>query len=101
MVRIRSVQPLGGFNVRLGLTDGSVVERDLSELIAGCVFEQLRADPDAFRAVIVDSGTLAWPNGADLCPDVVIWGGEPPTDETEHPPTRLRVKRPGARHEAA
>jgi hypothetical protein len=101
LVRIRSVQPLGGFNVRLGLTDGSVIERDLDELIAGRVFEHLRAEPAAFRAVTVDGGTLAWPNGADLCPDVVIWGGEPPTDESERPPMRLRVKRPGAGHEAA
>ena len=101
MVRIRSVQPLGEFQVRLGLTDGSVVERDLRELISGRVFEALRADPSAFRSVTVEAGTLTWPNGADLCPDVVIWGGEPPADESERPPVRLRVKWPGAAHEAA
>jgi len=23
---------------------------------------------------------LVWPGGADLCPDVLIWGGLPPAD---------------------
>jgi hypothetical protein len=28
----------------------------------------------------VEGGTLVWPNGAGLCPDVLIWGGLPPAD---------------------
>jgi len=28
----------------------------------------------------VEGGALVWPNGADLCPDVLIWDGLPPTD---------------------
>jgi hypothetical protein len=28
----------------------------------------------------VEAGTLVWPNGADLCSDVLIWGGLPPVD---------------------
>jgi hypothetical protein len=80
LVRIREVAPLGGFEVRLTLTDGSVVERDLSPLLAGPVFEPIRTDPARFREVRVEAGALVWPNGADLCPDVVIWGGPPPED---------------------
>jgi hypothetical protein len=36
-------------------------------------FEQLRTDPAMFRAVRVDAslGTIVWPTGADLCPDVL------------------------------
>jgi len=78
LLRIRDVEPLGDFRVRLALTDGSVVERDIEPLLRGPVFDSLRADPARFREVRVEGGTLAWPNGADLCPDVVIWGGPPP-----------------------
>ena len=41
---------------------------------------ELRRDPGLFRQARVEGGTLVWPNGADLCPDVVIWGGAPPED---------------------
>jgi hypothetical protein len=63
------------------LTDGSVVERDLSCLLTGPIFDAIRSDGTRFREVRVEGGTLVWPNGADLCPDVVVWGGPPPADE--------------------
>jgi hypothetical protein len=84
-IRLKHVVPLDGFRVRLLLTDGSEVERDLAPLLAGPVFEAIRADPQVFHRVQVDGGTLVWPNGADLCPDVVIWGGPPPADESVKP----------------
>ncbi len=49
--------------------------------VQGQIYEPLRSDPDLFRQVYVDGGTVAWPNGADLCPDVVIWGGRPTASE--------------------
>jgi hypothetical protein len=33
-----------------------------------------------FREFSVEGGTLVWPTGADLCPDVLIWGGMPPAE---------------------
>ena len=33
-----------------------------------------------FREMRVEGGTLVWPNGANLCPDAVIWGGLPPAE---------------------
>ena len=80
MLRIREVQPLDGFRLRLTLSDGSTVERDLGPLLVGPVFEPLRTDPSLFNQVRVEWGTVVWPNDADLCPDVVIWGGPPPED---------------------
>lgn len=90
--RIRAVAPLEGFRLRLTLTDGMVVERDVSELLVGPVFEEIGRDEARFREVQVEGGTVVWPNGADLCPDVLIWGGSPPIDERVPPPDlRLRV----------
>jgi len=62
----------------LTLTDGSFVDRDVGALLVGPIFDALRSDPSLFGAARVEGGTVAWPNGADLCPDVLIWGGMPP-----------------------
>lgn len=77
LIRISSVTPLDGFRLRLTLTDGSIVDRDVELLLTGQVFEEVRENPRVFRAATVASGTVVWPNGADLCPDVLIWGGPP------------------------
>jgi len=87
-VRIQDVVPLEGYRLRLTLTDGSVIERDISALLDGPVFEPIRSDPALFRAVRVEAGTVVWPNGADLCPDVLIWGGPPPQDTGSSPAPR-------------
>jgi hypothetical protein len=74
MVRIAAVRILGARRVELTLTNGAVVERDLAPLLYGPVFERILADDDLFAEVQVDAefGTLVWPSGADLCPDVLI-----------------------------
>jgi hypothetical protein len=73
MVRIISVQPLDGFCVRLGFTDGSQGELDLRPYLRGPVFDPLLHDRGLFEAVRVDHelGTIVWPNGADIDPDVL------------------------------
>jgi hypothetical protein len=72
-VRIASVEPLGGFVLRLGFDDGTTRELDLEAELWGPVFEALREDPQLFRQVEVDEelGTIVWPNGADMDPDVL------------------------------
>jgi hypothetical protein len=88
LLRIREVKALEGFKLRLTLTDGSVIERDVSRLLVGPVFEPIRKDPAVFAKARVEGGTVVWPNGADLCPDVLIWGGAPPEEgqQPAHPP---------------
>ena len=83
MVRIRGVETLDGFRVRLSLTDGSTREVDLGPYLKGPVFEPVRNDPAYFRAVRVDEelGTIVWPNGADIDPDVLILGRMPTSFE--------------------
>jgi hypothetical protein len=70
-----SVEHLGGYQLRLTFADGRVGEIDLSSKLegqVGPVFEPLR-DPEFFAQVQVDAelGTIVWPNGADLAPEVL------------------------------
>lgn len=77
--RIRSVEPLSGFVLRLSFEDGMEREVDLEDELWGPMFEALRQDPDLFRQVRVDEelGTIVWPNGADMDPDVLHGDFEP------------------------
>lgn len=70
--RIISVEPLDGFRLRLAFTDRLVREVDLADDLWGQMAEPLQ-DPDYFRRVSVDTelGTVVWPNGYDLDPDVL------------------------------
>lgn len=69
-VDVLEVTPLGAYRVELLFSDGHRAERDLAPYLVGPIFEPVR-DPVYFRKVRVDprSGTIAWPNGADLAPD--------------------------------
>jgi len=80
LVRIREARQLDGYRVQLTLTDSRMVERDLGPMLVGPVFAEIRNDEARFREIRVEGGTVVWPNGADLCPDVLIWGGLPPAD---------------------
>ena len=73
MVRVRQVAPLAGFHLRLDFTDGSSGVVDVGPFLHGPVFEPLLRDRALFLSVEVDPvlGTLVWPNGADLDPDVL------------------------------
>jgi hypothetical protein len=68
-----SVEPTAAYRIRLTFDDGTVGEVDVAALVRFVgVFEPLH-DPAEFRKVHVDaeSGTVAWPNGADLDPLVL------------------------------
>lgn len=72
--RIAHVRVVGPHAVELTFTDGARGVVDLAARLAGRsgVFEPLR-DPAYFARVHVDedAGTIAWPNGVDLDPDVL------------------------------
>ncbi len=72
--RITQVRVVGSFRVALTFTDGTQGVADIGPWIAGRsgVFRALR-DRAFFERVIVDAeaGTLVWPNGADLDPDML------------------------------
>ena len=70
--RVVAVEPLEGSRLCLTFTDGLVREVDLSGELWGPMAEPLQ-DPNYFRQVSVDPelGTVVWPNGFDLDPDVL------------------------------
>src|SRR5206468_3604119 len=60
---------------RLRFDDGTVKLIDLDLYLRGPVFEPIRRDPGAFRALSVDAelGNVQWPNGADLDTQVLYY----------------------------
>jgi hypothetical protein len=83
MIRVKTVEALDGFRVKLGFTDGSMKTVDLEPYLRGPVFEPLRKDQRVFALVRVDEelGTIVWPNGADIDPDVLYQGRVPASRE--------------------
>jgi hypothetical protein len=70
---IIEVQPIQKYRLRLRFEDGTEGEVDIAAMIRfEGVFAPLK-DPVEFRKVQVDPelGTICWPNGADLDPDVL------------------------------
>ncbi len=72
---------LGGYRVYLRFEDGVAGELDLGTMIKfEGVFARLRDESEfAKLRVDPDAGTIVWPNGADLDPDVLYSAvsGEP------------------------
>ena len=95
MLRIRSAAPLEGRRLRLTLTDGSVVERDIDDLLWGPVFDGLRTDDVLFRRVRARYGTVTWPGDVDLAPETLIWDGpDPKDDDPRRPEPFLKPRSP-------
>jgi hypothetical protein len=72
---ITDVKHLGGHRLRLRFADGFVGDVDLAERIKaskGPMSTPLQ-DVEYFARVAVDTeiGTIVWPNGADLAPEVL------------------------------
>ena len=70
---VTDVKVVGGYRLRLRFEDGVSGEVDVFEMFEfRGVFAALR-DETEFARVRVDreSGTIVWPNGADLDPDVL------------------------------
>src|SRR3954447_6368634 len=71
-IAVTSVEAIAPYRLYLVFNDGTHREVDLSDQLKGPVFEPLH-DFDYFRQVRVDErfGTVVWPNGLDLDPDVL------------------------------
>jgi hypothetical protein len=93
MLHVKAVEVLEGYWLRLTLSNGDVVERDVQDLIRGGVFEQLRQRRDLFEAAFIDGSTVAWPGDVDIAPETLIWDGPEPDEPAARPERRLRVRR--------
>ena len=72
---VKGVRPLGDYRVRVVFKDGYIGEVDLWPLFErpkGPMTEPFK-DPEFFQRVQVDPEThvVAWPNGYDICSDVL------------------------------
>jgi len=78
--KVVDVEPLGDFRLRLTFSDNLARELDFEGVLDGEVFEPLR-DRAVFAQVSMDTvaGTICWPNGVDLDPDVLHGDHEPAT----------------------
>jgi hypothetical protein len=74
LIDVIGVVPLSDRRLAVTFEDGleAVLEMDGILKTYDGVFAPL-LDPDFFSKVVVDPelGTIVWPNGADLCPDVL------------------------------
>jgi hypothetical protein len=79
---VTQARVLEGYRIELTFSDGAHGVVDLAQRVVGRggVFRPLE-NSEFFRTVRVDGelGTIVWPNGADICPDLLYaWAtGQP------------------------
>lgn len=59
-----------GHRIFLVFGDGREKTVDFAPWLSGPVFEPLK-DEEYFRRFFLESGTVAWPNGADIAPETL------------------------------
>jgi hypothetical protein len=85
VARITRVEPRFDYVLHLWFADGTDGDVDIRPLVRGALFKPMIDDIEAFRSVTVDAemGTIVWPNGADLDPEVLRYGLKPAWMEAE------------------
>lgn len=71
-------QPLEDRILEIEYENGEVRVVNITPFLKGSLFEPLK-NKSFFRRVFVneETGTITWPNGADLCPDVLYMHSVP------------------------
>ena len=70
MHKVKKINSIDGHKLILTFSDKKVKVVDLEPYLDKGIFLLLR-DPDYFRMVTISGSTIAWPNEADFCPDVL------------------------------
>lgn len=81
-VKVENIEYVTDFCLRFFFEDGSTKEIDLDKYLHGPIFEAIRNDMQQFHAYQVAGGTITWPNGADIDPDVLYYDLTPAWMET-------------------
>lgn len=74
--RVKSVQPLDNYMLRLTFADGEIKIFDVKPFLERGLFTQLK-DENLFRSVHVSLDTVEWANGVDICPELMYEEGIP------------------------
>ena len=71
LARVTEVEPIGARTLRIVFSDGLVRELDFTDALPGVL--STLDDDTTFASATVDrtAGTVCWPNGLDLDPDVL------------------------------
>lgn len=86
LVRVRAVESLDNYSVRVEFEDGTQKELDLKPYLRGPIFTAILDDLVVFKSMKVQDGTITWDNGADIDPDVLYYDELKPAwmEEREH-----------------
>lgn len=87
MAEVTGVRIIEDRTVELTFRDGSTRVVDLAPYLWGPVFDPIAKDDDFFAQVFVDTelGTIGWPNGVELDPDVLHGDYEATQPWKQHP----------------
>jgi len=73
--RVKNVEPLSDYRLRIEFADETVGIFDCRPLLDFGVFTELR-DEHYFRQVRAELGTVVWPHEQDICPDTLYLDSE-------------------------
>ena len=86
LVRVRAVESLDNYSVRVEFEDGTQKELDLKPYLRGPIFTTILDDLTVFKSMKVQDGTITWDNGADIDPDVLYYDHLKPAWMEAHEP---------------
>lgn len=98
MKTVKAVEYIDGYRLKLLFDDNKTKIVDLTDMIkkGGHYFKPLQ-DVELFRQVGLDDdeypSSIHWPNGADICPDVLYSMGEDIQEDEKQIKSKTRYRR--------
>jgi Protein of unknown function (DUF2442) len=67
---VKRAEYRGGYRIHLTFNDETEKTVDFQQWLKGPIFEPLK-DFNYFQGFLIEGGTVAWPNGADIAPETL------------------------------